>query len=922
MVSIPHTTSYYLQLLCFLLLGLIVVGWVEPTETPPLFVTAFQDDATEAEQPAPAQPDAPETLTATSSQTFSFDDVYQIEINMDTPGDIEIVAVDSEDNNSNTISVTLEKRGLAHNPILTKTYLQGIALTGTKRDGTLLIDAQLLEETPEETQQNLKEQLRLNYAIKTPADVSVQLNVKTGDVRLHHLRGKIAITTGTGSVHLDEISGNYNINVTQGSIHGKILLTRGQNRIKTEEGSIELILLDGLASPMDLTAHGGAIRLHVHENYTANVEFKSQKQRVIISLPAEIENNMAFINGGGPLLRLTATDAISILKRQSSQNGTPATSPTPPLAEGQEEADILVAPAQVVPQTLQAPIIDGNLSEKVWETAAALSPFQFVDSDELPENRTELFLMSDAENFYIGAKAYFPDYQIPRISQTQHDSPIWEDEAVEILLDPNPQTSPYYHFVFNPIGAFFDQQVISPGPPNFRFAPADVKRDSVRRVEKTETGQIQPFVADSDWNSGANVATQINATFWSLEVAIPRSALKADTKNTWFFNAHRKAQASIADTDQHTSTAYREYSAWLPLYDVEHPWWPHWAETLGALTLTAAQPPAAVEKLAVAAIKIEGNTTIPSEVVLKHLPIAPGDTVTNTQLAWLIAELESNDWFQEVRLETMVATPDPLETPSTQLTEETAKVEATSQLRPEDSMKVDLHIRVIETPVKFVRKIDIEGNSGFPTLFIKRWFDLSPGYVALANAQLKQQMIADFYANRGYTFATVTHLFDNDTLQFTISEGSLDEIRFTGNRRISRSALTAALDLNLEDVYYHALGESKIELMRKKLRRDNKQFKSVRGWRIQREGGKNILIVNIVEQPFAKYSGAPIVGFNRVHGLVLGGSGTLATQLIGGNSSSAQSATDFPVNSGIITPVLRNVFWSGTRSNSAPGSTN
>ena len=122
MVSIPHTTFYYLQLLCLILLGLIFVGWVEPTEIRHLFVAAFQDEATETEQPAPAEPDAPETLAATSAQSFSFDDVYQIGINMDTPGDIEIAAIDNADNNSNTISVTLEKRLKpdALNPILTQ----------------------------------------------------------------------------------------------------------------------------------------------------------------------------------------------------------------------------------------------------------------------------------------------------------------------------------------------------------------------------------------------------------------------------------------------------------------------------------------------------------------------------------------------------------------------------------------------------------------------------------------------------------------------------------------------------------------------------------------------------------------------------------------------------------------------------------
>ncbi|MYA98497.1 BamA/TamA family outer membrane protein, partial [Candidatus Poribacteria bacterium] len=58
-------------------------------------------------------------------------------------------------------------------------------------------------------------------------------------------------------------------------------------------------------------------------------------------------------------------------------------------------------------------------------------------------------------------------------------------------------------------------------------------------------------------------------------------------------------------------------------------------------------------------------------------------------------------------------------------------------------------------------------------------------------------------------------------------------------------------------------------------------FKSVRDWRVQREGGKNIMIIEIEEQPFAQPGGFPILQFNRVHGLMLGAGGTLATRLTG-----------------------------------------
>ena len=84
----------------------------------------------------------------------------------------------------------------------------------------------------------------------------------------------------------------------------------------------------------------------------------------------------------------------------------------------------------------------------------------------------------------------------------QRNSPIWEDECIEILIDPNPQTDIYYHFVINPIGAFFDQRVNVPGQPDFRFAPYDVQRTLDRKTMQTA------FEGDSQWNSNAKVATE------------------------------------------------------------------------------------------------------------------------------------------------------------------------------------------------------------------------------------------------------------------------------------------------------------------------------------------------------------------------------------------------------------------------------
>ena len=80
------------------------------------------------------------------------------------------------------------------------------------------------------------------------------------------------------------------------------------------------------------------------------------------------------------------------------------------------------------------------------------------------------------------------------------------------------------------------------------------------------------------------------------------------------------------------------------------------APAMGVLNLVTVPPTASEaftseEKFQITAIEIEGNTTIPTEVIQQNIPIQPKDVITLSQLSWLIAELRAYDLFQDVRLE-------------------------------------------------------------------------------------------------------------------------------------------------------------------------------------------------------------------------------------------------------------------------------
>ena len=69
---------------------------------------------------------------------------------------------------------------------------------------------------------------------------------------------------------------------------------------------------------------------------------------------------------GGPLFRLKATDAISLLPSSPNDENIPADTVSDPFEDA----------TQPVPEIAQPPVVDGNLLEIVWQKAAVLSHFR------------------------------------------------------------------------------------------------------------------------------------------------------------------------------------------------------------------------------------------------------------------------------------------------------------------------------------------------------------------------------------------------------------------------------------------------------------------------------------------------------------------------------------------------------------------
>ena len=106
--------------------------------------------------------------------------------------------------------------------------------------------------------------------------------------------------------------------------------------------------------------------------------------------------------------------------------------------------------------TINTPIdVDGVLSEAAWTSAPKIGDLiqRQPDTGQPPSERTEVMLLRDEDNLYIGVYAY--DAEPDRIVSTQmaRDASLNADDRIEIVLDTFRDQRSAFYFATNPAGA-------------------------------------------------------------------------------------------------------------------------------------------------------------------------------------------------------------------------------------------------------------------------------------------------------------------------------------------------------------------------------------------------------------------------------------------------------------------------------------
>jgi hypothetical protein len=165
-------------------------------------------------------------------------------------------------------------------------------------------------------------------------------------------------------------------------------------------------------------------------------------------------------------------------------------------------------------QRITEPIkIDGKLDEPSWSQPIPATGFrqQEPNEGEPATEQTEVRLLFDDKNLYIGIHAF--DSEPSRINSRElvRDASFSNDDKIEVLLDTYHDRRNAYRFAVNPVGTQQDALI-------------------------TDEGRDVNLSWDAPWIS----AGHIDETGWTVEIAIPLTTLRfTEGAKTWGLNFAR-----------------------------------------------------------------------------------------------------------------------------------------------------------------------------------------------------------------------------------------------------------------------------------------------------------------------------------------------------------------------------------------------
>ncbi|MHB1459642.1 MAG: glycoside hydrolase domain-containing protein, partial [Armatimonadota bacterium] len=149
-------------------------------------------------------------------------------------------------------------------------------------------------------------------------------------------------------------------------------------------------------------------------------------------------------------------------------------------------------PTATVMSVAKRPVVDGVITPGEWDSSTRVTGFCSIRTDMLVSDQTEAYMTVSGTDLYIACRCYQPGQ--PKANITTRDGNLWEDDSVEIFLQPDTSSPNYYQFIGNSKGTVYDLTGIS----------------------QTET-------KDASWNGVWSYKSSIHKGYWECELCIPLS---------------------------------------------------------------------------------------------------------------------------------------------------------------------------------------------------------------------------------------------------------------------------------------------------------------------------------------------------------------------------------------------------------------
>ena len=165
-------------------------------------------------------------------------------------------------------------------------------------------------------------------------------------------------------------------------------------------------------------------------------------------------------------------------------------------------------------------VVDGVLDDPAWSAAIAIGDLgqREPHEGEPPTERTEVKLLYDRENLYVGVICEDSQPHLVIGTQMARDADLDADDRIELLFDTFHDRRNAFYFATNPVGALVDGLIIENGELNQQW-------DGIWNVR----------VARSSWG-------------WSAEFVIPFKTLTFDAReHAWGFNLSRYIQRKLEE---------------------------------------------------------------------------------------------------------------------------------------------------------------------------------------------------------------------------------------------------------------------------------------------------------------------------------------------------------------------------------------